>query len=383
MQTYNYIVTGLGNIGRNLLAIMDARTDMLPTRYGFAMRCVGVADSSGVAYDPAGLDCAALVALKLAGGKLSSLPSYRHDWSPIDLAAQAAYDFLLEATPTNLNDGQPGLDIVRAALGRGKHAVLASKGPLVLAYQELAAQSDLSGRWTADGGQAVAPPKGAPDQLASSSAYRPAASGHRPALRFSGAVGGGLPSINIGWRDLAGAQISRAELVVNGTSQVILEEMAQGHSFAEALAEAQRQGIVEPDPALDVDGWDAANKLVIFANAVLNQPTTLADMEVTGIREVSVEALAAAWAAGGRISLVGLAEVQADGRYHLSVQPQVLGPDHPLARLNKGEMGVVYYSDIVGRTTASSLEDGPMGSCAAMLRDVIEIVGRTGAQGPA
>jgi homoserine dehydrogenase len=353
MQTYDYIVTGLGNIGRNLLAIMEARKELLPARYGFAMRCVGVADSSGVAYDPAGLDCAALVALKLAGGKLTSLPSYRPDWSPTDLAAQGAYDFLLEATPTNLSDGQPGLDIVRFALQRGKHAVLASKGPLVLAYQELAALSDLG------------------------------ADPHHPCLRFSGAVGGGLPSINIGWRDLAGALISRAELVVNGTSQVILEQMAEGHSFAEALAEAQRQGIVEPDPALDVDGWDAANKLVIFANSVLNQPTTLADMSVIGIRELSAEVIAAAWAAGGRVSLVGLAEAQADGRYQLSVQPQVLGPDHPLARLNKGEMGIVYYSDIVGRTTAASLEDGPMGSCAAMLRDVIEIVGRAGAQGPA
>jgi len=342
--TYRYILTGLGNIGRTLLEVLISRGDLLERRHGFALRCVGVADSSGAFYDPAGLDIAAVAGLKRGGGRVSALPGFDPGFSVVDLAERAEYDLLLEATPTNLRDAQPGLDIVRAALRRGLHAVLASKGPLVLAFQELAALSDLAG------------PAGA------------------PALRFSGAVGGGLPTINIGWRDLAGAIISRAELVVNGTTQVILEEMAGGKSFEAALAEAQRQGIVEPDPSLDVDGWDAANKLVIFANAVLGQPTTLADLQVEGIKALSPAELQAAWAAGGRVSVVGSAERGADGRYSLRVGPQTLGPDHPLARLRGGEMGLVFHSDIIGRTTAASHEDGPMGSTQAMLRDVIEIV---------
>jgi homoserine dehydrogenase len=345
-RVYRFVITGLGNIGRTFLEALLSRGDSLQRRYGFELRCVGVSDSSGVAYDPAGLDMAAIVALKRGGGRVAALPSYRPDLSSTDLVAQAGAEFLLEATPTNLRDAQPGLDIVRAALRGGTHAVLASKGPLVLAYAELAALSDLAG------------PQGA------------------PALRFSGAVGGALPTINIGRRDLAGATISRAELIVNGTTQVILEQMAAGESFAEALAAAQAQGIVEPDPALDVDGWDAANKLVIFANAALGQPAALADLQVTGIRDVSTDELRAAWAAGGRISVVGLAERRGDGSYALSVAPITLGRDHPLARLSHGEMGAVFYSDIIGRTTVSSLEDGPMGTCQAMLRDVIEIIGR-------
>lgn len=345
-HSYDYVLTGLGNIGRNFLEILVSRGSLLRDRYGFELRCVGLADSSGVASDPNGIDITRVIALKKSGRRLNELPEYRPGLSPITFAAEAQAEFLLEATPTNLSDGQPGLDIVRAALRSGKHAVLASKGPLVLAYSELAALSDLSGK---------------PD---------------RPSLRFSGAVGGGLPSINIGRRDLAGTRISRAELVVNGTTQVILEEMAGGKSFDAALAEAQRQGIVEPAPSLDVDGWDAANKLVIFANAVLGRPTKLSDLTVRGIRDVAPADLQAAWSAGGRISIVGTAEQRADGDYDLHVSPLSLGPEHPLARLSKGEMGIVYYSDIVGRTTAASLEDGPVGSCQAMLRDVIEIIKR-------
>ncbi|NNJ10014.1 homoserine dehydrogenase [Chloroflexales bacterium ZM16-3] len=345
-HTHRFVLTGLGNIGRTFLEILISRGDSLRRRYGFDLRCVGVSDSSGVAYDPDGLDIAAIVALKRGGDRVSALPQHRPDLSSARMVEQAGAEFLLEATPTNLQDAQPGLDIVRAALRGGSHAVLASKGPLVLAYAELAGMSDLAG------------PHGA------------------PALRFSGAVGGALPTINVGRRDLAGATINRAELIVNGTTQVILEEMATGMSFDQALAAAQAQGIVEPDPALDVDGWDAANKLVIFANAVLAQPTTLADLHVAGIRDVSHEELRAAWGAGGRISVLGVADRQNDGSYTLSVAPVALGPDHPLARLRKGEMGAVFYSDIIGRTTVASLEDGPMGSTQAMLRDVIEIVGR-------
>lgn len=342
MQTerrIRFALTGLGNIGRTLLEILSVRREAMAARYGIDLVCAGVADSSGAACAPGGLDMGVVAALKRAGGHVADLPEFDPGLAAADLAGRAGAELLLEATPTNLRDGQPGLDIVRTALRDGRHAVLASKGPLVLAYAELAA---LAG---APGG---------------------------PALRFSGAVGGALPTATMG-RHLAGCVIERAELVVNGTTQVILEQMAAGQSFEAALAEAQRQGIVEPDPALDVDGWDAANKLVIFANAVLGRPTSLADLRVAGIRGVGADELRATWAAGGRISVVGLAERSPDGDYRLSVGPVALGPDHPLARLSRGEMGLVIESDLAGRTTVASLEDGPVGTCQAMIRDIVDI----------
>ncbi|MEF3273238.1 MAG: homoserine dehydrogenase [Chloroflexus sp.] len=351
MQFVDTILTGLGNIGRTLLEHLVAHSEHISRRYGFALRVVGVADSSGVAFDANGLDLAAIIAAKRQQLGVATLPAFRPDLDVVTLAATTPYDLLLEATPTNLRDGQPGLAIVRTALQRGKPVVMASKGPLVLAFAELAALSD----WA--------------DDLSPHS--------HRPALRFSGAVGGALPTINFGRRDLAGAHIQRAELVVNSTTQIILEQMAAGASFTAALSEAQRQGIVEPDPSLDVDGWDAASKLVIFANAVLEQPTTLADVAVRGIRDVTPAELAAAWNAGGRVSLVAHAERQPEGHYALTVAPTTLGPAHPLARLAHGEMGFVIYSDSAGRSTISSLEDGPLGTVQAMIRDVIDIIRRS------
>lgn len=351
--TLRFALTGLGNIGRTLLAVIGSREAWLRERHGLELRAVAVADSSGAAIDPAGLAMAEVVALKQAGRGVATLPGVGRPGLPARALLDAAeIDVLLEATPTDLRDGEPGLGLVRAALGRGIDCVLANKGPLALAYAELAAASDL-----AEGAGPGA-----------------------PMLRFSGAVGGALPSINVGRRDLAGGRIDRIEAVLNSTSQMILGLRARGLDAAAALAEAQRIGIAEPDPSLDVEGWDAACKLLILASAVLGQRTGLADIAVTGITGVRDEQLRAAAAAGQRMMLLAVAQRRGEGDaapdYRLSVEPTALASDHPLAHMGLDELGIVYFSDIYGRTTAMSLEDGPVGSAAAMLRDVIEVAGR-------
>lgn len=343
-RTLRCILTGLGNIGRTFLEMLPSRTARLRERYGLTLQFVAVADSSGCLACEQGLDPTTIVDVKrrrqgvvaLAGGSL-------HVTDLLTAVRQLPADLLLEATPTDIQTGQPGLDLVRAALQRGMHVVMASKGALVVAFDELAQHSDWSGNHSA------------------------------PRLRFSGAVAGALPSVNIGWRDLAGGDITRLEAVLNGTTQVMLTLMGEGKTYAEALAEAQRIGIAEPDPTLDVEGWDAANKLLILANAVLRQPTRLTDIAVEGITRVTPDDIQQARRDGGNLILLARAEREPNGRYALSVRPTAVSGDHPLARLGMQEAGIVYHSDIFGRTTAFSMEDGPLGTAAAMLRDILSI----------
>lgn len=349
VRTVRVVMTGLGNVGRRFLEIAVKKEELLARRFGLRLQVVGVADASGAAIERDGLDVAAVVELKRKKEGVARLARVgRPGMSGVALVEAAEAELLLEATPSGPRDGEPGLSIVRTALGRGQSVVMASKGPLVRAYAELAGLSDLAG------------PQGA------------------PRLRFSGAVGGALPSVNIGRRDLVGGDIVRIEGVLNATTQHVLGLRARGLSAAAALAEAQRIGVAEPDAELDIGGWDAASKLVILANAVLGRRVGLKDVSVTGIADVTDEQLRAAGAAGGRMSLLAVAQGEASGgpRYDLSVAPTVLAAEHPLARLGLDEMGIVYHSDIFGRTTAMSLEDGPVGSVAAMLRDVLEIAGR-------
>lgn len=348
IQRYRLILAGLGNVGRNFLGILQSQANLLRTEYGLEFVVVGVADSGGALSNPLGLDIAELLAAKQAKRSVASLPDGQPGMSGTDLARTLEAEIVLEATPVNLKDGQPGLGTVRAALERGISAVLANKGPLVLAYADLAEISDL--------------------------AVQPVPT-RRPALRFSACVGGAMPTINIGWRDLAGARIERIEAVLNGTTQGILRMMEAGMPYAEALAEMQRRGLAETDPTLDVDGWDAANKIIILANAVLLRPTTLADVEVQGITKLSTAELQAAAARGERIVLLCLAE-RSMGDFRFSVRPAALANTHPLARMGGDEMGIVYYTDIAGRLSVTSLERSPMPTAAAMLRDTIEIAQR-------
>lgn len=357
--SYRIALAGLGNVGSSVLDILQREADSLQRRYGVRFILTGVAELGGGAIDPNGIDPGLLLATLRDKQQVASLPNIgRPGMSSFDLLEQAKPDILLEATPVNLEHGQPGLDLVRAALQSGVHAVLANKGPAALAFQELASLSDWGAGWGAEFNPEFVPVSGC----------KPA-----PKLRFNACVAGALPTANIGWRDLAGCRIQRMEAVFNGTTQYILRAMEDGQSYAEALADAQRRGIAETDPSLDVDGWDAAAKLVIAANAVLGQPTQLKDVEVQGIRTLDNATVQQALADGQRIVLVCLAELIGE-RYQLSVKPTPLPQDHPLCRITPDEMAVVYYTQDVERLSIASSEPGPEPAAAAMIRDMLEIV---------
>ena len=146
VSTVRLAVIGLGNIGRNLLDVMVHRQDAVDSTYGLRIVVVGAADSSGAAIDAEGLDLAQLRDLKTRAAWGGSLPGGRasRDGRP-GHAPDVAFDVLVDASPTNMVDGEPGMACVRHALDAGRHVVMADKGPLVLAFGELA---DLaSNRW--------------------------------------------------------------------------------------------------------------------------------------------------------------------------------------------------------------------------------------------
>src|SRR5436853_6981660 len=146
VSTYRLILVDLGNAGRSVLNLIHSQNTLLRDYYKIAFTIVGAVELGCAAIDPAGLDVEALLAAGRAGRNVATLPGV--GWpgmSGLEVARTVEAELLLEATPVNLQHGQPGLDIVRAALQRGLHVVLANKGPLVLAYDELAAMSDLAG----------------------------------------------------------------------------------------------------------------------------------------------------------------------------------------------------------------------------------------------
>lgn len=338
-----FAIIGLGNIGRRLLELIGRKHGLLSSRYGLEFELVGAADSTGAAVGATGLDTGTIVDLKLAGQGIAGYSEAgRAGMTAMEMLGQCDFDLLVEVSPTNLKSGEPGLSCIRWTLQQGIPVVTANKGPLVLAYQELIG--------LAREGEV--------------------------AILFSGTVAGALPVVNIGMRDLRGCVVERVEGVFNSTTNYILCRMAdEGLSFGDALAETQEAGIAEHDPTLDIDGWDAANKLVIVANSVLNRPTVLSDLvEVRGVRDIAREELLQARREGKAIKLLATAVLRGDD-YELAVCPTALPSSHPMARVGLWDMGVIYYTDTMGTITAIVEEKGALPTAAAVLRDMINVLG--------
>lgn len=332
-------VVGLGNVGRRFLELVQSKHLLIKQRYDLDLVVTAAGDTSGGAAYFKGLDINTLLDLKQSGKGTAAYPQLgRGDVSMVELVRSADADVLVENTLTNLTDGEPGLSTMRTAIERKMHIATANKGPLVLAYQELFA-------------------------LAKKQNVK---------ILHSATVAGGLPVVNIGRRDLGTAEITKFEGIVNGTTNHILDAMSKGEPYESALKHAQEIGIAEADPTLDVDGWDAANKLVIVANACIRRPTTLKDLRVAGIRTVTAEDFEQAKANDQVIKLVARAEKKM-GSWVLTVKPERLDRSHPLASVDGGYMGVLYETDINGQIFARIKEDNPYPTAAAVLRDVVNI----------
>ncbi|WP_020591514.1 hypothetical protein [Kiloniella laminariae] len=330
-------LVGLGSVNRHLMTILADKKDRLQQDHEVEIRLVALVDSRGVAasQDEQGYDPREILAAKQAGKSTADLPGYQPGRSMVELIETLDCDLVFEASPVDLVTGGPGLEVTRKALARGITVVLANKGPLVLAYHELHELAARSGA----------------------------------GLGFSATVCGGLPIINMGRRDMIAGDISRLRGIFNSTSNFILGEMATGRSYDDALAEAQRRGIAETDPSLDVGGWDTANKLVIIANAILRMKVGLKDVAVAGITDITPAMITAAANEGKVYKLVASAE---GGK--LSVAPLALPKDDFLAHCDGWEMGVEIHSDIYGIMYHKLWEREPTPTAASMLRDAVNII---------
>ncbi len=333
------ILIGFGTVGRGFVEILRDKADDLREQQDFKARLIGVATRTrGTLYDPAGLDLDALLSAERFDRYPGGDQVWR-DWDAARLVREAHADVLVEASPTNLQNGQPALDLCRAAFETGKHVVLANKGPVAVAYADLLAQAQAAGKL----------------------------------LRFEATVMAGTPSIRLAQQALAGCTISSARGILNGTTNYILTEMEGGLAYAEALELAQAMGYAESDPAGDVEGWDAAGKAIILSSALFGKRLTLDEMVVRGITAITPDDIASARAAGERWKLI--AEVTPDGA---SVTPQRLPLTHPLANVAGATNAITYATDLLGEITLIGAGAGSTPTGFGILADLLDIHRVTG-----
>ena len=326
------ILCGFGVVGQSLVKLFESRAEDLYAKYGLKPRVVGVFDSKGSAVDPSGLNLNKLIETKKKFGTVKNYADTKNSMSGIDMLKNVEADVLIETTASNYKDAEPGMTHITTAMKKGMHIISVNKGPLALAFPSLL-------------------------ELAT---Y------NQVMFKFSGTVGGGTPILDYAKNSLSGERITSFAGILNGTTNYILTNMGTGVTYEEALKDAKDKGYVEADEALDLDGLDAAAKLVILANWIMGMKVTLPDINCTGIRKVTVEDIKKAAKNNCTIKLI------ASCNKELVVGPKEVSNDDPLC-VNGTLNAIAFTSEHSGTQTIIGKGAGGMETASSILRDLLDI----------
>lgn len=191
-------------------------------------------------------------------------------------------------------------------------------------------------------------------------------------ISFEAAVAGGIPIISTVNTALTGNRILSIEAILNGTSNFILSRMLDEQQTYEAvLLEAQHRGYAESDPAMDVDGLDAAQKLAILVRLAFGTQIKIEDIVLQGIRHIELLDLVVAADLGYRIKLLAAARI-ANGRLEASVQPTLVRRGRSIAMTNGADNFIAIEGDALGVLRLAGAGAGQLPTASAVLADLID-----------
>ncbi len=328
MKIVRLSIIGFGAVGQGVARSIVSKKEYL-NELGIDMRVVGIVDKKGCNVDVNGIDLEKALMRKKEKGTVAS-----GSGSAVDIIREVPHDIVVEVTPTNIENGEPGLSNMLAAFNSGRHVVTSNKGPLALCFSELKESAEDNGL----------------------------------IFRYEATVGGAVPIFNLINESLAGNTVTGIEGILNGTTNYILTRMAEERlPYEHVLREAQELGIAEADPTYDVEGIDSACKLVIIANSIFGKNATYRDVDVTGITKITPEALELA----GRNNYVVKLICEA-GNGALTVAPRLVPKRHPLAV--GGTLNVAsIQTDLAGRITISGKGAGSIETASSILSDILYI----------
>ncbi|QDU78725.1 Homoserine dehydrogenase [Polystyrenella longa] len=234
----------------------------------------------------------------------------------------------------------PAKDYMERLLDSGKHVVSANKALLCEHGEELFSRAREQGR----------------------------------TIAFEAAVAGGVPIIHVLSQAMVGNQITSIEAILNGTSNFILSEMfLGGRDYADVLREAQELGYAEADPALDVDGTDAAQKLGLLTQLAFGTKVSLDQFPRQGIDKLPLEDLLYADELGYSVRLIAVARLLNE-QLEMHVQPTLVQLDKPLAQVSGVNNMVALEGDVVGKTWYSGYGAGQNPTASAVIADLVDTV---------
>ncbi|MFZ0627543.1 MAG: homoserine dehydrogenase [Acidimicrobiia bacterium] len=326
-------IAGFGNVGQ---AVTRLIAEGHPSTEGIVL--VAVSDPRfGTVVTQDHLDPETL--LRAADGDgFAELPGYMADADVLDAIAAVDADTLIELTFTDLVTGEPATTHIRTALETGLNVSTTNKGPIALHLDDL--------ERTAEANDVI--------------------------LAFEGTVMSGSPTVLLTSESIRGAGFRSALGILNGTTNHIISEMGAGSTFERALADAQERGYAEADPTGDIEGIDAAGKLVILARILTDEVIPLDQVERTSLRSLTSEDVAAAQSTGRKWKYLA-SLTSAGSRWEAKVEPRLIDQTHPLASVDGPTNAITYETELLGEVTLVGPGAGRAETAYAVLNDLDQI----------
>jgi homoserine dehydrogenase len=322
---------GFGNVGRELVKLIDRKRAEIKAQYDLTFTIVGIATGShGLLIDRSG------IASSIALGDWIDRTEPSTSQARLDLIRNCGADALIEMSPIDRNTGRPAIDYLEAALNLGLHAITANKGPVVHAYKQLSELARQKDR----------------------------------AFLFEATVMDGFPLLNLYRECLPATKISGFRAVLNSTTNLILTLMEEGKSFDEAVKHAQSIGIAETDPSNDIDGWDSAVKVCVLSNVLMGADIRPGDVDRSGIRGITADMIKTAQVNRRKWRLLCSAD-WIDGKLIATVKPEEVPANDPFFRLYGTTSAIQIKTDTLNQLTLMETAPTPAQTAFGVLADLI------------
>lgn len=316
---------GLGTVGSGVFNVMKRNAQQIAARAGTELEIVHI----GARRDRDGVDTTGVVVSRDIFAVL--------DDPQVDIVVE-----LIGGT-------EVARELVMQAIAKGKHVVTANKALIAKYGAEIFAAAAVQG----------------------------------VAVRYEAAVAGGIPIIKAVREGLVANDIQWVAGIINGTTNFILTEMTEkGRDFADVLREAQALGYAEADPTFDVEGIDAAHKLVILAALAFGMPLEMEKIYTEGITRLTQDDIRAAAELGYVIKHLGIAR-KSDAGVELRVNPTLVPQDSLMAKVSGAQNAVLVMGDAVGSTLYSGAGAGGEPTASAVISDVVDLARSLAAGGTA
>lgn len=317
MKKLNVALIGFGSLGQSFARILLDKRDEIEKLYDTKVNVVAITTKTrGNLVDAWGIDLERVLKSIQDTGVLPKAQETVIHKNSLDIAEAVDYDVLVEMTPLEFSTGQVATDHIRTALKRGKHVICANKGPLAWHYKELA-------------------------QMAEKNKCR---------FLFETTVMDGAPLFSIVRESLRMCRITEIKGILNSTTNYILQGIEQGKSVKSIVDESKKRGFIEANPKNDVEGYEAAAKMVALANVVMGADITPNDVEFTGIDGITKEDIDAAAARGNVIKLMCRAYYKGD-KVCVKVSPEEISKLNSYATVTGTSLAVSLTTDLMGTIT--------------------------------